>query len=126
MSKLQKSCPNYTQLRILAKPGGCLYTVPWGTPKVSSPLGAQFLCWHGTFLGEYLAQGQGIGLPTYLPITGEGWPKATRHEKACLLDSQNLDYHCHGPPKTLRKFQKTGGTVTHSLQVVHSLLWHQP
>ena len=30
------------------------------------------------------------------------------------------------PTKTLIKFQETGGTVTHSLQVLHSLQWHQP
>ena len=55
MSKQQKWCPDCTQVCILSKPGGCLYTVPWGTPQVSPPLGAQFLCWHQTFLGEYPA-----------------------------------------------------------------------
>ena len=55
MSKLQKWCPNYTQVCTLAKPGGCPYTVPGGKPRVSPPLGAQFLCWHQTPLGEYLA-----------------------------------------------------------------------
>ena len=55
MSKLQKWCPNYTQVCTLAEPGGCLYTVPWGTPRVCPPLGAQFLCWHQTSLGEYPA-----------------------------------------------------------------------
>ena len=49
-----------------------------------------------------------------------------RHENACLLRVQNLDYHCHCQTKTLMKFQETGGTVTHSLQVLHSLQWHQP
>ena len=29
--------------------------VPRGTPRVSPPLGAQLLCWHQTFLGEYPA-----------------------------------------------------------------------
>ena len=53
MSKLQKWCPNYTQVCTLAKPGRCLYRVPWGTPQVSPPLDAQFLCWHQTFFGEY-------------------------------------------------------------------------
>ena len=55
MSQLQKFCPNYTQVRTLAEPGGCLYTVPRGTPRVSPPLGAQFLCWNQTSLGEYPA-----------------------------------------------------------------------
>ena len=54
MSKLQKWHPNYTQVCTLAKPGRCLYTVPWGTPQVSPPLGAQFLCWHETSLWEFL------------------------------------------------------------------------
>ena len=30
------------------------------------------------------------------------------------------------PTKTLIKFQETSGTVTHTLQVLHSLQWHQP
>ena len=55
MSKLQKWCPNYTQVCTLAEPGGCLYTVPRGTPRVSPPIGAQFLCWHQSSLGEYPA-----------------------------------------------------------------------
>ena len=38
MSKLQKWYPNYTQVCTLAKPGGCLYTVPWGNaPGLSAP-----------------------------------------------------------------------------------------
>ena len=49
-----------------------------------------------------------------------------RHENACLLGSQNLDYHCDCPTITLIKFGETGGTVTHSLQVLHPLQWHQP
>ena len=65
-------------------------------------------------------------LPTYLPNTGEGCPKAMRHENGFLLDCQNLDYNCHCPAETLLKPQETGGTVTHSVQVVDSLLWHQP
>ena len=52
MSKLQKGYPNYTQVCTLAEPGGCLYTVPRGTPWVSPPLAAQFLCSHQTSLGE--------------------------------------------------------------------------
>ena len=52
MSKLQKWCPNYTQVCTLAEPGGSLYTVPRGAPRVSPPVGAQLLCWHQTSLGE--------------------------------------------------------------------------
>ena len=55
MSKLQKRCPNYTQVCTLAETGGCRYTVSRGTPRVSPPVGAQFLCWHQTSLGEYPA-----------------------------------------------------------------------
>ena len=55
MSKLQKWCPNYTEVCTLAEPGGCLYTVPRRTPRGSPPLGARFLCWHQTSLGEYPA-----------------------------------------------------------------------
>ena len=62
----------------------------------------------------------------YLPIEGDGWPKAMRHENAFWLCGQNLGYHCHCPPKTLLKFEETGGTVTHTLQVLHTLLWTQP
>ena len=65
-------------------------------------------------------------LSIYLPTTGEGWPKAMRHENTCLLRGQNMDYYGHCPPKSLIKFQETGGTVTCSLQVLHTLLWHQP
>ena len=55
MSKLQKWCPNYTKVWTLAETGRCLYTVQRGTPRVSRPRGAQFLCWHQTSLGEYPA-----------------------------------------------------------------------
>ena len=65
-------------------------------------------------------------LSIYLPAKREGWPKAMRHENACLLSGQNLDYHSHCPPKGPIKFQETSGTVTHALQVLHTLLWHQP
>ena len=49
-----------------------------------------------------------------------------RLENACLLCGQNLGYHSHCPPKTLLKFHKPGRTVTHALQVLHTLLWTQP
>ena len=55
MSKLQKWCPNHTQFCTLAEPGRSLNAVPRGTPRVSPPLGAQFLCWHQSSLGEYPA-----------------------------------------------------------------------
>ena len=55
MSKLQKWCPHYTMFCTLAEPGGCLDMVPRGTPRVFPPLGAQFLCSHQIFLGEYPA-----------------------------------------------------------------------
>ena len=76
MSNLQKWCPNYTQVCTLAKPGGCLYTVRWGTPHVSPPLGAQFLCWHQTSLGEYsaLTRKYWFYLPTCL-LQGRGGQK---------------------------------------------------
>ena len=53
MSKVQKWCPNYTQVCSLAESGGCLYTVPQGTPWVSPPPVAPFLCWHQTSYAEY-------------------------------------------------------------------------
>ena len=69
----------------------------------------------------------GWGLPCiYLPTTGEGWPKATTHETTCMLEGQNLDYHCHCPPKTLIKLQETGATVTPALKVLHLLQWQEP
>ena len=33
--------------------------------------------------------------------------------------------HCHCPPTPL-KLQKTGGTGTHALQLLHTLQWHHP
>ena len=115
-SKLQKWYPNYTQVCTLAKPGGCLYTVRWGTPHVSPPLGTQFLWWHQKKpWGIPSANAKVLVLSNYQPTAGEGWPKAMRHENACLLCGQNLGYHCHCPPKTLLKFQETGRTVTHTL-----------
>ena len=60
-------------------------------------------------------------LPIYLPTTGEGWPKARRHENAYLLGGQNLTTTATVHRKTLKTFQETGGTGTHSLQVLHTL-----
>ena len=71
MSRLQKWCLNYTQVCMLAKPGGCLYTVPWGTPQVSPPLDAPFLCWLQASLGEYPALTQRFWF-AYLPAHYRG------------------------------------------------------
>ena len=95
-------------------------------PGLSSPRGPISVLAPNIPGGIPGANAKVLVLPIYLPITGEGWPKATRHENDCLLDRQNMDYHCHCPPKKPDKFQKTGSTVTHSLQVVYSLLWNQP
>ena len=68
MSKLQKLYPNYTQACILAKPGGCLYKVPWGMPQVCPTLGAQILCRNQISFGEYPALTPGywfVYLPAY-------------------------------------------------------------
>ena len=94
-------------IRKLGKKGQCMCDLVkksegWG--DVSSferggPL-AWGVHWHG-------AGGGGV-----VPTTEEGWPKAMRLENACLLCGQNLGYHCHCPPKTVLKFQETGGVVT--------------
>ena len=96
----------------------------WSTPHISRPLGAQVQVWHQNALEEYPALTTRCRFfSIHLPTTGDGWPKATRHEIACLLSGQNMDCHCHRAPKTLINFQETGGAVTHSLQVLHTLLW---
>ena len=73
MSKLQKWCPSSTQVCTLAEPGGCLYTLRWGTHHISLALGAQFLRWHQTALGEYpaLTRRYWFCLSTYL-LQGRG------------------------------------------------------
>ena len=126
MSKLQKWCPNYTQVCTLLNPADVL-PVPRGTPLVSPPLGAQFLCWQQTsFGGIPRDNAKVLVFPTCLPTTGEGWPKGMRHENACLLRWPKPRLPLPLPTKTLIKFQETGKTVTHSLRVLHSLQWHQP
>ena len=91
MSNLQKWCPNYAKVCILAKPGGCLYTVlPRCPPSVLAP---DFL--EGIPRANAKVQ---VCLPTCI-LQGRGSPRATRHEHACLLHGQNLDYHCHCQPK---------------------------
>ena len=101
MSRLQKWCPNYTQVCTLAEPGRCLYTVPRGTPQVSRPLGAQCLGWHQTSLAEYPALTPRYWF-FYLPAYCRGGPrKAMRHENACFLHlNQSL-------PKLLKHLNKT-------------------
>ena len=126
MSKLQKWCPNYTRVCTLAEPGGCLtgalgYALDLSAPRCPISVLAPKIS------GEIPSDNAKVlVVPTCLPTTGEGWPKAMRHENACLLRRQTLDYHCHCPPKPLIKFQETGGTVTHTLQVLHSVQWHRP
>ena len=94
MSKLQKRCPNYTHVCTLATPSRCLHTVPWGTPQDLSAPRCKISVPQPNMLGGIpSAKAKLLVWPTYLPTTGEGWPKATRHENACLLDGQNLDYH---------------------------------
>ena len=88
MSKLQKWCLGYIQVCTLAKPCGCLYTVRRGTPHVCPPPGAQFL-------REYQALP-----PRYWFCLSTSYyrgcsPKAMRHENACLLRGQNLEYQGH-------------------------------
>ena len=63
--------------------------VPRGTPRVSPPLCAQFLCWRKT-LGEYPVHMTRYCF-AYLPTTGEGWPKAMRQKTPVCYRGQNLD-----------------------------------
>ena len=126
MSKLQKWCPNYTEVCTLAEPGGCLYTVPRGTPRVSPPLGAQFHCWHQTSLGEYPALAPRYWF-SYLPTHYRGGvAKSYEACKRLFATRPKPILPLPLPTKTLIKLQETGGTVTHTLQVLHSLQWHQP
>ena len=54
--------------------------MPRGTPRVSPPLCAQFLCWRKT-LGEYPACYLSLSVLSVLSVYyREGWPKAM---KAC-------------------------------------------
>ena len=48
--------------------------MPRGTPRVSPPLSAQFLCWRKT-LGKTQRTNPGIVFPTYLSTTGRGGQK---------------------------------------------------
>ena len=126
MSKLQKWCPNYTQVCTLAEPGGCLTGATGYAAGLSAPR-CPISVLPPVFLGGIPSvNAKVLVFATCLLTTGKAWPKALRHENACLLHSENLDYHCHCPPKTLITFQETGRTVTHALQVLHSLQWHQP
>ena len=64
--------------------------MPRGTPRVSPPLYAQFLCWRKT-LGNTQRANPGTVFPTYLSTTGRGGQKLRRHENAVLLYGQNTD-----------------------------------
>ena len=66
---------------------------------------------------------QGI-LFSLLPTTREEWRKAKCERNARLLCGQILDYHW--PPETMIKFEKTGGTMTQALLILHTLQWQQP
>ena len=103
-----------------------LHGAMWYAPRLSAPR-----CPNSVMAPESLgeipsANAKVMVLSIYLPTTRGGWPKATRHENVCLLNVQNQDYHCHCPPKSVKKVQQTGGTVAHSLQVLHTLLRYQP
>ena len=115
MGKLQKRCPNYTQVCTIAKSGG------W--PQVSPPRGAQFLCRHQTSLGEYPALTPRYWF-AYLPAYYRGGV-AKSYEAGKRLFARRPKPGLR-LPKTLKKPQETGGTETHWLQVLHSPQWHQP
>ena len=51
--------------------------MPRGTPRVSPPLSAQFLCWRKT-LGEYPAYKTRYCFPYLCVYYREGWPKAMK------------------------------------------------
>ena len=114
-SKLQRWCPNYTQVCTLAEPGGCLTGATGYAPGLSAPRCPISVLAPKMLGGIPSDNAKVLVFPTCLRTTGEGWPKAMRHENACLLCGQNLGYHCQCPPKTLLKFQETGRTVTHTL-----------
>ena len=59
--------------------------------------------------------------PTCMPTTREGWPKAMRHEKRLFATWSKPRLPLPLPTKTLIKFHETGGTVTHTPQVLHPL-----
>ena len=49
--------------------------MPRGTPRVSPPLSAQFLCWRKHF-GEYPEYQSRYCFPYLSVYSREGWPKA--------------------------------------------------
>ena len=100
--------------------------MPWGTPQVPPPLGAQFLCWHQTFLQEYPALTPRYWF-AYLPAYyREGVAKSYEARKRLFARRPKPRLPLPLPTKTLIKFQETGGTGTSPLHVLHSLQWHQP
>ena len=55
--------------------------MPRGTPRVSPPLSAEFLCWRKTF-GEYTAYQSRYCFPYLSVYYREGWPKAMKARKS--------------------------------------------
>ena len=99
MTELQKWCPKYTQVCTLVEPGGC-YTGATGYALGLSAPGCPISVLTPNIIGGIPSDNAKVFVfPTCLPTTGEGWPKAMRHENVCLLRGQHLDYHCHCPPK---------------------------
>ena len=118
MSKLQKWCPNHTQVCTLAEPGRCRTGATGYAPGLSAPR-CPFSVLAPKVLGETPSENAKVLVfPTCLPTTGEGWQKAMRHESACLLRGQNLDYHCHCPQNP-DKISGNRRAVTNILQVLH-------
>ena len=98
--------------------------MPRGTPRVSPPLGAQFLSWHQTCLGEYPALTPRYWF-SYLPAYyREGVAKSYEACKRLFATRPKPRLPLPLPTKALMKFQETGGTVTDTRQVLHSLQWH--
>ena len=99
--------------------------MPWGTPWVSLPLGAQFLCWHQIFLGEYPAITPRYWF-FYLPAYYRGGvAKSYEAWKPLFATWPKSKLPLPLPTKALITFPETGRTVPHTLQVLYSLQWHQ-
>ena len=69
------------------------------TPHVSPPLGSHFLCSPKHLRKIPSADAKILVLSIYLPITVDGWPKATSQKRGLLNH-----YRCHCPAKGLIKF----------------------
>ena len=126
MSKLQKWCPNYTQVCTLAEPGGCLTRAMGYAPGLSAPR-----CPISVLAPQFLG-----GIPSITPrywfllpaciLQGGGAAKSYEALKRLFATWPKPRLPLPLPTKTLIKFQETGRTGTHTLQVLHSLYWHQP